>query len=198
MTEAQTKPLSFWRRRNWWKIGFFVALFAFECAREIAVIEGASGAQPNVRFALDRYERYTNATGVWKRTDGGGNMSPAIIQIDCYESRGSCVVADVQMTQRDVFPPNISTVDAQFAPDSINFTVESGCTNLTYRLDFKLNKVNAIREAKPVTNNNDALCNNIQERIDLTLVDSPKSYEVTKGNFLPIFSFVKLLFASNN
>jgi hypothetical protein len=197
--EAITEPKSksFWQRRNWWKIGFFVALFAFEVAREVAVLGANAKAEPNVSFNLFRFQEYTSAAGVWRRTDDGGTMSPAIIALECNQAKGSCTMVDVGMNERSVFTPNISNFDAKFEPDSIAFVDDSAtCVTLNFRIDLRLKKVNAIREAKTDQAKNQ-MCREMEKRIDLTLGDSPlRSGEAKDNNhFLPVFDLLKLVFS---
>ena len=179
---------SWWKRRNWWKIGFFVLLFVFEVSREIIVIQADASAKPSVSFHLFRFRDFTSAEGVWKRTDNGGKMSSAIIKVECNQSQGSCTMVDVQMNELWVSPPNISRFDAKFTPDSITFDDDSAeCVTLKFRIDLTLKKVNAIREQKPNTPDNE-LCGKIEKRIDLTLANPDYSDSPTDKHFLPILS----------
>ena len=55
MDAATTVETPVRKKRNWWKYGFFVMLFLFEGAREIAVLNGDSQARPNVSDLLFSY-----------------------------------------------------------------------------------------------------------------------------------------------
>ncbi|MBJ7441542.1 hypothetical protein EPO44_18475 [bacterium] len=181
-------PKSWWHRRNWWKMGFFTALIAFEIAREIIVVQADAQAQPNVNFNLFRYQDFTAATGVWKRTDKNEKMTPTVIKIECEQSRGSCTMVDTHMNELWVFEPNIQTFDARFTSDSITFADESAaCVTLKFRVDFAMKKVNAIREKK-VNPDKGFPCDKMEDRLDLTLADSGYDTPDIGEHFVPLIS----------
>jgi hypothetical protein len=187
MTDEEA-PKSWWRRRNWWKMGFFTALIAFEIAREIIVVQADAQAEPNVNFNLFRYQDFTAAAGGWKRTDKDEKMTPTVIKIECEQSRGTCTMVDTHMYKLCVFEPNIQTFDARFTPDGITFADESAaCTTLKFRVDFSMKKVNAIREKK-VNPDKGFSCDNLEDRLDLTLADSGYDTPDIGKHFVPLIS----------
>lgn len=107
--------------RKWWKLAFFVLLFAFEVVREWAVIENATGAQANAPFHLFRMEGYVVANGRWWRTDGGGKLVPSTVTIECRQETGECVEASVAMFGEYVPAPEMDWFDAQFSPDAVTY-----------------------------------------------------------------------------
>lgn len=177
---------SWWRRRNWWKIGFFTALIAFEIAREVIVLQADAQAKPNVNFNLFQFRDFTSAAGVWKRTDKDEKMAPTVVKIECEQSRGICTMVDTHMNELWVFEPNIKTFAARFTPDSITFADESAaCATLKFRVDFAMKKVNAIREKK-LHPDKAFPCDKMEGRIDLTLADSGYDTPDIGKHFVPV------------
>lgn len=190
---AVHQPKSWWKRRNWWKIGFFIALFSFEVAREIVVIQSDAEAQPNVNFRLFRYQDYTAAAGIWKRTDKDEKMTPTVIKIECEQSKGTCTMVDTHMSELYVFEPNVSSFEARFSPDSITFDDNNAkCATLKFNIDLRLKKVNAMREQKPDTVK-DEMCSKMEKRLDLTLADSSHSSLDMEKHFVPVLSALKAI-----
>lgn len=60
---------SWLKRRNWWKIGFFVMLVAFEFMREIAVLSANSPPAISGNAFVSELGPFVMARGRWVRLD---------------------------------------------------------------------------------------------------------------------------------
>ncbi len=186
MNESEARP-SWWRRRNWWKIGFFIMLVLFEFTREIAVIAG----DPPPRVATSQYVGttlgYTLAKGRWARIDGGGKLLPGATSIQCDEEKAQCVEATASMFDGYVSDPDVSTYDAKFTTDQISYeNADPICARYNVRVDLKLKKVFAVRERKPF-NPKFPQCKNLEPRIEMTLADGYQRDEEPFGtHFVPM------------
>ena len=184
---AATSP----KRLNWWKIGFFVALVAFEAAREAAVISSATEATPNGSATVFRYGGFVAARGTWKRIDGKGKLSPVTAAVDCRQETSVCIEATTSMSEIYVYPPEIEIHPATFTADAVTYTNDSpDCARYTVRIDTKLEKAFAVRQRKE--NPGNPRCKDIEERIEMQLVDGfefdPSKYD---NHFLPLLRVVK-------
>lgn len=184
--DEQAKQPSWWRRRNWWKIGFFVMLVLFELTREIAVLE----SDPHDKVATSAYvgsiQGYTRATGRWARIDGGGSMVPGATSITCDQSEGKCVEATASLLNGYVSEPTVDTFDATFAPDAVTYENDNPtCARYSVRIDLRLKKVFAVRERK--ANPENEMCRNMEPRIEMTLGDGYQRDANPLGDhFVPI------------
>lgn len=178
-----------WRRLNWWKFGFFVALFAFEVAREIAVL--ASAARPMLmgHASVFTFGGWTAAEGRWRRIDGGEKLMPVLVRIECDKDRGDCIEVTVNVDENTVWSPDIGTFKAQFGPDAITYENKSPrCVDYTVRIDLKLQKVLAVRERKA----NVSDCPKMEQRIEMQLADAwDLSENNLEGHFVPILSALR-------
>lgn len=175
-------------RRNWWKIGFFVALLAFEVTREIAVIEGSAEAQPNAYFSMFNAGTFATAEGSWKRIDGGEKLMPTTVRIQCWRDQGSCIEAYSSVMNGYFYPPDIDYFDAKFDGDAITYDNQSPkCASYSVRLDFKLKKVIAVRTKKPDAPKPD--CNVLSDgRVEMQLANSYEYRNPAEGHFVPVIS----------
>src|SRR5690242_3194636 len=75
---------------NGWKAAFFVALIAFEIAREWAVV--ATTAEPMLATlaTVNDWNGFVTAEGRWTRIDGGERLTPNIVRIECARDSGEC------------------------------------------------------------------------------------------------------------
>lgn len=181
------------KRLNWWKIGFFVALVAFEAAREAAVISIANDATPNGSASVFRHDGYVAASGTWKRIDGGSKLSPVVVALDCREETGNCIEATTGMSERYVYPPDITVHGATFTADAVTFVNEvPDCARYTVRIDTEMKKAFAVRQRKE--NPTNLRCKDIEDRIEMQLADGfefdPAKYD---DHFLPLVRVVKAL-----
>ena len=188
MTDASPTPS---KRFNWWKIGFFVALVAFEVAREVAVISSATEATPNGSASVFQHDGYVAASGTWKRIDGGSKLSPVVVALDCRAETGNCIEATTGMSERYVYPPDITVHDATFTADAVTFVNDvPDCARYTVRIDTELNKAFAVRQRKE--NPANPRCRDIEDRIEMQLADGfeidPSRYD---DHFLPLLRIIK-------
>lgn len=188
MVEPPSSPA---KRFNWWKLAFFVALFAFEAAREAAVISIANDAMPNGSASVFRHDGYVAASGTWKRIDGGSKLSPVVVTLDCREETGNCIEATTGMSERYVYPPDITVHDATFTADAVTFVNDvPDCARYTVRIDTELKKAFAIRQRKQ--NPANPRCRDIEERIEMQLADG---FELNRAkyddHFLPLLRVAK-------
>ncbi|MBM6577134.1 hypothetical protein KCP91_12195 [Microvirga sp. SRT01] len=177
---------SWWRRRNWWKIGFFVMLLLAEFAREWAVIASNETARIAVSASMVSVGDYTVASGRWQRTDGGGSLTPSATQIECFESEGRCRESNVTVIDNGVGAPDTSTYQATFSPEAINYeNNDPVCARYSVRMDRKLEKVFALRQRKPDTK--DQACNQLENRIEMALSDGWTNDDNTfDSHFVPV------------
>ena len=185
MDEVAAKP-GWWRRRNWWKIGFFVMLFAFEVTREIAAV--AINPPPKVATAafMSATNTFTRASGRWVRIDGGGALMPGATVIECRELESRCIEATARMIDGFVGEPIVDDFEAKFTPEAITYENDTpGCVRYSVTLDFKLKKVFAVRERKQGVDLPG--CSIVEDRMEMTLGDGYQKGEDPMGdNFVPI------------
>lgn len=179
-------------RRNWWKLAFFVALIAFELAREVAVLESATGAEPNTRSTMFNFRgEHVTAEGSWRRTDGKGKLVPTVTKIVCRKELNECFEATTNMIESSVFPPDVDFFEAQFGPDSIGYTNDSPtCVRYAVRLDLKMKQVLANRERKSTAGD----CANAEPLIAMRLGDGKEEGEYGREideHFVPLLSLLK-------
>lgn len=185
---------SWWQRRNWWKIGFFVLLFVLEVCREIIVIQ----ANPMPSIAANDYVGsfggHTKATGRWQRTDGGSKLVPGATTIQCSQERGECLEVTAHWFDGYVGTPEIDTFPATFADDLISYRNDiPDCAVYTVRIDLALKKVFAVRQRK--TNPGNPMCAKLEERVEMTLGRGfqPSDRNVNE-HFLPVVNTLMYLF----
>ena len=176
------------RTRNWWKVAFFVMLFAFELAREWAVIEAHSGAVANASFNVFRNEGYVAASGRWERTDGDGKLEPVTVTVQCRQETGQCLEATTNMMDRSVFAPDVSFYPATFSADSVTYVNDDpACARYTARIDTKLEQVIAVRERKT----NQGNCAMLEPRLSLRLAGGTDADAFSlDDHFVPIIKII--------
>ena len=189
MDEAIVRK-NWWQRRNWWKIGFFVMLIAFEFTRELVVLEGGAKNKVSAAASVFSVGSYTTATGQWVRTDGGERLMPAAVLIECDEDRGECMEVTAHSFSGSVGTPVIDRFPAEFGADTVSYENEDpACARYTVRIDLKLEKVIALRERKD--NPENLACQKLEKRIEMTLGNSYDNLEdPLEGHFVPIFAFI--------
>lgn len=185
MDETIARP-SWWRRRNWWKIGFFLMLVLFEFAREWAVL--ASFPEPKIatNAYVGSYGGFTTAKGRWVRLDGGGSMVPSAVNIECSQERGECLEVVANMMDGYLGSPEVDRFDATFGSDAVSYENDNpDCAKYRVRIDLKLKKVIAVRERKD--NPKNEMCAKLEPRIEMTLGDGyQRNEDPTAGHFVPL------------
>jgi len=180
------------KRRNWWKIGFFVMLIAFELAREVAVIGSDQQAQPNASKLVFTFDngRYITASGRWKRSDGGDRLQPGTVTIECRRDRGQCVEAMVNSIDTSYFAPTLDWFDATFTDRGVRYVNDNAaCARYEVVIDTVQKRAFATRERKP--NPANPMCKNLEDRIAMELGDGfePVS-DSLKGHSAPLFQII--------
>ena len=132
-----TEPGKSWlQRRNWWKIGFFVMLLAFEFARENAVLEGSTPPTIVGNATVTYNEPYISAQGRWTRLDKDEDLVPSSVYIECNEYSKECIQASVTVWDDAVGTPQVRRFPARFAGDSVSYQDETpACENGGAKLD---------------------------------------------------------------
>lgn len=175
------------RPRNWWKAAFFVALIGFEITRELLVITSDERVQSNASFQLFHGSSLVVAEGTWERMDGGGPLTTTATRIECWKEDAQCIEAYSHASDMFLYPPTIDRFDAKFGPEAVTYENDiPDCATYSVRMDFKLNKVMAVRVRKENPKNSG--CANLEPRIETQLADGYKSKNPTTGHFVPFFS----------
>jgi hypothetical protein len=176
------------RKRNWWKVAFFVLLFVFECTREWAVIASTEPAEPNSSGMVMASTQWAQATGQWKRIDGGSKLMPAAVSIQCSpEPMPRCIEASAMIMDKSVMPPDIDVFDATFTPDAITYENDAPmCARYTVRIDLKLQKVFAVRQNKAGAKDLMGKPCDIEDRIEMQLGTKYEFVDHLQGHFLPV------------
>lgn len=182
-------------KRNWWKIGFFIAVFAFELMRELFVIQAAEGARPNAMAIVHGDDDYAEAQGSWMRLDGGSALVPGVVRISCRAATAECVEVSVTVNERYVHAPDISRFAATFGPGTVSYTNDvPDCATYTVRIDLKMEKAFAVRQKRPDASGPCAL---LERRIEMQLVDGhalSENIDPLEGHFVPIVRLVRSAF----
>lgn len=176
---------------NWWKPAFFIAAFAFELAREIAVISSSTPAEPISQSMVFAIDGYVQAEGSWKRIDDGEELVPNTVSIQCERTTGKCIEASTTLSERYVFAPEISQFEAKFTPEAINYENKNAtCADYSVRIDLKMKKAFSVRTRKE--NPQNSACSKLEPRIEMQLTDGYKIRRDTmEGHFVPILSILK-------
>jgi hypothetical protein len=182
-----------WRAVNWWKWAFFVALLAFEGAREVAVLSAT--ALPNFAIGTPHIYRtadgsFVSADGRWQRTDGGGAMVPTAISIECEREIGSCIMANTKVLDGYITMPDIDRHKAAFTDTGAEFTDDWPiCDKLFVRIDAVHNQATAVRSSKHST---DPMCKGHDPEIQLRLggFEQGEIEAWRKKHFVPLLEVI--------
>lgn len=91
-----------------------------------------------------------------------------------------------------IYAPTIDRFDASFESDAVTYENDiPDCATYSVRIDFKLNKVMAVRVRKDNPKNPN--CANLEARVETQLGDGYESIDPAKGHFVPIFSLFRTL-----
>lgn len=162
---STAKPKRHW---NWWKIGFFVSLIAFEAAREVAVVESQSAAEPAVLASVYQVGDLVTAEGRWRRIDHKDDLMPNTVHIQCLRNEGKCTEAATNsLIGRSFGSPEINTLDAVFTPEAVTYSNDYPCVTYSVRIDLKLEKVFAVRDGKK--DHFQGMCKDLEPRIEMRL-----------------------------
>jgi len=176
---------------NWWKIGFFVMLFLFEGAREVAV--ASAYAPPKIANlpSVARTGTLVRAEGSWKRINEGSALLPGAVAITCWQDEGKCYETSYLYIGGYSGMPNLDVYDAKFTDNAVTYgEAESSCVHYAVRIDLDLKRVFATRER--TGDAKDPACSNLEPRIEMTFADGSEPYFPAKEHFLPIMSALGL------
>jgi hypothetical protein len=186
MTESPTETPTR-HRRNWWKVGFFVMLLAFETAREISVVESDQKAIPNVTKSIYGNLELITAQGRWMRSDGGSPIINSAVTIYCRSDWNQCFEANVLTYGQYFFAPEIDWFDAEFTADGVTyFNDQPKCVTYAVRIDLKQSRAFATRVAKTDGQKNQ-LCPEREPRAEMELGGGyTPDADPFKDHFVPI------------
>ena len=186
------------RRRNWWKVGFFVMLIAFEFAREFAVVNAGEGATPAVGKYISGYGNVLTATGSWQRSDGGSPIISGTVQIECFRDTNICIEAQVTSNGKYFHAPSIDIFRARFSGTSVSYTNDNpDCAKYSVLIDVKTERAIATRDGKE--NPKNEFCKKLEKRVAMELGsswDRPWK-DPTKEHFVPLLQLVLGVFKLN-
>lgn len=177
---------------NWWKVGFFVALLAFEITREIAVIEANAPQRVGVISRVSGFQGYVHAAGRWRRTDNGSELIPSATVIECWQDRGECTEVTAQTFDGLLMEPDVSLFDATFSDNSVSYINDlPGCVKYSVRIDLNMKEAFAVRDRKADPTMPD--CELSESRVEMRLGDGYETgdSDIKKfrgDHFLPLLS----------
>lgn len=181
-------------KRNWWKAAFLVSLVLLEFTREWAVLADEKAPSPVATPFVIHAGDFTSVSGRWIRIDGGGDLVPSLVTIECDRDEDRCLEASTMILDDSVFAPELSWYPAQFGSDAITYeNADPRCATYSVRIDLELEKVFAVRTRKedPELEN----CGRLERRIEMQLSDGYQpSNDPLEGHFVPIFSVLFALF----
>lgn len=181
---------NWFQRRNWWKIGFFVMVIAFEFTREVAVLSINASTSIIGNAWVDDTDRYVFARGKWTRLDKDEDLVPASVSIECDKALKECMEASVMILDNAVGTPSVSRFPASFEQDVVSYENNApACVTYSTRIDLKLKRVFSVRQQKEGPKGE--LCQGNEERIEMVLGDGWRTKEdPLEGRFLPIMSLL--------
>lgn len=183
------------KRVNRWMVAFLLALLAFEVTREALVIEKAEPVAP-LGYFVEAQEGFVQAEGQWIRTDGGSPIVQGGVVIQCRADWGTCLEVNTMYMPDGKFLKtmvDVYRIDSLSAGE-VTYSNSVPCAVYRVRVDIAAERVFATR-VKP--SNAPADCNNLEQRVALELgegVNRRQTYEWLDGEFLPLFSAVRLIF----
>lgn len=177
-------------------VAFFIAMLAFEVARESAVVAANAPIVGSGVFVSGSAELgYADAKGQWIRSDEGSPIVPTSVAIRCSRDSNTCIeattttfgTAKTMSTEIDVFE------QPDFTKDAVTYTNDlPTCATYRVRIDFVQERVTATRTRK--TSPTDPRCAGMEERITMELKDGFEAIHGAPwmdGYFLPIFNSLR-------
>ncbi|MBB5709447.1 hypothetical protein [Sphingomonas xinjiangensis] len=194
MGEATKSELQPGNRRNWWKVAFFIAVILLEFTREFAVLNNAEGAQPSAMKTIFKLRDTVIASGRWLRSDGGDQLTPGLVKIECRQETRQCVEASVSANDKYFHAPDLNWFDAEFSPAGVSYVNDNAeCARYSVTIDLKQDRAYATRVRKPSPSN--PLCANLEPKIAMELGDGyVRNDDPLKGHFVPFLQVVVAIF----
>lgn len=198
MDDTDSAPLrrAWWRRWNWWKVGFFVLLVLFEGAREIAVLEANAPAEVATLASVVGTDGYVVANGRWNRIDGGSQLAPTSVRIECRKEEARCYEVSYNINGQYAGSPELAMFPATWGIDQVSYeNDDAACARYSVRIDQKIEKVFALRERKDNPSMAGFDCSKLERRVEMTLTNGYEPHDdVWKGHFVPILSTLVAVF----
>lgn len=177
-------------RINWWMIGFFVVLLAFEVAREMAVIFANEPARPfGGSYSFYKNEDFFKASGSWIRSGDGSKIIPQTTTIECAPYLGGCITATVSSYENRYTNPYIDVFfDAVFRNGGVSYVDASPmCATLYVNIDTTQSRVTATRVKKTGDLPAEICGPEMEDRVTMELGSYPRSHGFELGDhFVPI------------
>lgn len=171
-------------REPWWKVGFFVALFAVEFLRETTVVWSDTPPTFGGAKLIANYGGDVTVQGRWQRSDGGDPLVPIFVKASCERAKSSCTETTVTTFGNTVMPPDEETFAATFSQSAVEYQKDYRCMRYLVRIDAELKRAEQTRLSKP---SNDPLCKNREPRIEMVLGDGWQSQRDPLGDhFVPL------------
>lgn len=193
-TELSIAPATGTRSRNWWKVGFFVALLAFELAREIAVMEVYSPAQVNASYTFTNVDGWVHASGTWERIDSKEKLVPSVVTIQCDPSTSKCLEVTTPIYERMVMPPELGWFPAKWTADSI--TYENRLTCVRYKVSIDLKRRTILSERHKEAGATDPNCSIVIEPLIISKLSDSEltgTAELYDEHFFPVMWLIYVI-----
>lgn len=179
-------------RLNYWKIMFFIAIIAFEIAREMAVLFAYEPAKPNVYKSVYSVDGYIGAKGTWVRSGNGSPITPNAVTISCIKELSECVVATVNSFNKSYFAPDIQTFDAKFYPDGASYINDRPlCTTIKVYINTSQERVIASRIRKSGPLPKEECEDEMESEVNMELSNPPISHLDFDGHFVPLLNILR-------
>lgn len=181
--------------RNWWRMAFFIAVVAFEFAREQAVVQANEPTTGNM-YSLQGNGELVAAEGEWFRSDAGSPLIHNATSIQCSKETNSCIEATATLMTSGVRTAynSVSVYKVtRFTNESVEYTDESSlCAIYRVHMDLAQNRVTSTSVRKE---GGDPLCSKMEASVPSELSDSIRHRENAgewmSGHFLPLLRLIR-------
>ncbi|MBB6189315.1 hypothetical protein [Rhodanobacter sp. MP7CTX1] len=183
------------KARNWWKFAFFVALVAFEVAREEVIVQAHEPSTGNL-FDMQSNGNMVSAEGQWFRSDSGSPLVSNATAIQCEKDTKTCIEAQTTLLNYDVRTAyaSISVYDiTEFTDTSVTYENDSAiCATYRVHIDLAQKRVTASTDLKQTS---EKVCAKIEAHIPMELSDSIRRQQSNgpwmEGHFLPLLRLIR-------
>lgn len=179
--------------RNWWKVAFFLALFAFEVAREWIVIANAASIGGGTIFRVSAVGDHATANGEWIRVDGGEPIKRNAVNIVCQRGWGGCMEIQAELLGQsiEIWPTFYAAewVSEGLLTYSKN---DAECVRYGVTIDARQHRVTSSRQLREDAPEK---CRKLEERIAMELADGIRHTSTVDrglydGHFLPVIGSI--------